>query len=123
MNPWSNPSPWLLTGAVLAPTLVALSAWGLVARRRRRFKRHFQILWDRKLRPHCPRCRHLLGDWQVREGLKFERQGDQMERIPITFGAFYCATCAMPVRLVDEDGFEMTHEQALERLREPTAHS
>ncbi|WP_305044863.1 hypothetical protein [Geoalkalibacter sp.] len=123
MTLMSNASPWLLTGAVLAPGLLILSGWGLVVRRRRRFKRLFQILWDRKLRPHCPLCRHPLSDWQVREGLKFERQGDQMERIPIRFGAFFCATCAKPVRLIDEDGFEMTYEQALERLREPAVHS
>ncbi|MDO3377909.1 hypothetical protein [Geoalkalibacter halelectricus] len=106
-----------LAGALLA---LGLAAYLLVRflryQRARRYRRHFQVLWDRKLRPRCPRCRGLLGEWGMHQSLKFEKHAGRMTQVPVSFGAFRCEPCGTLVRLVDEDGFEMDYQQALTRL-------
>ncbi len=101
----------LLAGGLFALVLRWARRW-----RRGRFSLRFQVLWDRKLTPHCPRCRTPLTDWGVHSSIKFEKQGPTMMRVPVSFGAYRCQPCAKQIRLVDEDGFELTPGQALGRL-------
>ena len=107
----------LVAALLLAAGVLVLVVLLIRRRRRGRFSARFQILWDRKLTPHCPHCRTPLSDWGVYDSVKFEKQGKAMSRAPVTFGAYRCVPCMKKIRLVDEDGFELTPEQARERLQ------
>ncbi|KIH75671.1 hypothetical protein SAMN05660860_03064 [Geoalkalibacter ferrihydriticus] len=105
-------------GALLgACSLLLLTRHHILSRFHRRYTCRFEIFWDRKLRPYCPRCRNRLSEWGMHQSFKFELRDGRMQRIPVTFGAFRCVPCETLVRLVDEDGFEVDLDFALERLR------
>ncbi len=118
---FSTPGSWHYGLVALLLCLLGAAAAVLFLRRRRssRFFYRFNALWDQRRDPYCPRCRTPLTDLQRRMSWKFENRGRRTHRTPISYSAFQCRKCSKQVRLVDEDGFELTLEKARLRLFEP----
>ncbi|BCR05596.1 hypothetical protein DESUT3_26650 [Desulfuromonas versatilis] len=127
-SPYSHlttPGPWTY-GLALAAVLLLAVAVALVFLQRRRANRlfpRFNALWNRNAEPFCPRCRTALSDFQRRTSWKFESSGNRTVRKPVSYSAFQCRKCRWKVRLVDEDGFELTLETARRRLFEASEES
>ena len=109
---------WVLP-ALLLGLVAALAVLLRRSRRRSRFLFRFNILWDQKKRPFCPRCFSMLNDWQKHYSWKFESQGGRTVRNRVAYQAFKCEKCGKVLRLTDEDGFELTYDQAVLKVFSP----